>query len=79
MALELFDKLVILWGIQNFKIIPLGMGFFHVSLHTMDNQSKVISIGALNLKPLCLDGFHILIQILKSKPPPRCGQESTIF
>lgn len=50
-TLEIFDKLVILWGIQNFRIVPIGKGYFHVFLNSMDNQSLVLSIGALNLKP----------------------------
>lgn len=44
-TLELFDKLVIQWGIKNFRIVPMGKGFFHCFLNTMDNQSKVLSLG----------------------------------
>lgn len=50
-TLELFDKLVILWGIQNFCIVHMGKGFFHVFLNNMENQSKVLSTGAINMKP----------------------------
>lgn len=41
-TLDLKQKIVDFWGFTNFKIIPLGRGFYHVFLHSMAHQSKAL-------------------------------------
>lgn len=55
-TLGLKQKLKELGGIQNFVVAPLGRGYFHVFLYNMVDQSSVLSIGPLHLKP---GVFHI--------------------
>lgn len=42
-TLELKRKLVEIWNIDNFKLIPLGRGEYHVLLRTINYQSKVLT------------------------------------
>lgn len=51
MILALKEKLFVVWGLSCFKVIPIGKGFYHVSLHSMSDQSKVMSQGVMHLKP----------------------------
>lgn len=48
------EKLAVFWGIQNFKVVPIGRGYYHFKLHSMGNQSKVMSMGVMEFKPCIL-------------------------
>lgn len=48
---ELKEKLSLVWKISNFKSTPLGGGFYHIFIESIKQQSMIISIGAVNLKP----------------------------
>lgn len=50
-AIELKSKLGDIWCIQNFKLVPVGGGHYHVILSSMDEQCKVMSFGPINMSP----------------------------
>lgn len=50
-SMELKAKLTAIWKIQIQDITYLGKGFYHIFLGNMDYQSRVLSMGTLNLKP----------------------------
>lgn len=41
MTLGLKQKLSGVWGISNFRVLPIGKGVFHVFLFSMEDQSTV--------------------------------------
>lgn len=50
-TMELKAKLGGIWGLENFKLIPMGGGLFHVLLEKIEEQSMVIAHGPANLSP----------------------------
>lgn len=48
---ELRTKLAEEWNLESFKMIPIGRGFFHIFVQGMEEQSIILSVGAVNLKP----------------------------
>lgn len=42
-------KLVEIWKLNNFKLIPLHGGIFHIRLSIAEDQSLVISHGSVNV------------------------------
>lgn len=51
MTFDLKEKLSMVSGITCFKVILIGRGFFHVSLLSITDQSRVTSQGAIHPKP----------------------------
>lgn len=45
------EKLAAVWALDNFKVVPISKGYYTILLHFMVDQSKVISIRAIDLKP----------------------------
>lgn len=56
MTIEMEVKLALIWGLDMFKLIPIGRGFFHIVLKTMEEQRQVLSHGPVNFSPGLLDG-----------------------
>lgn len=48
---ELKKKLELAWKAPKFRIIPLGKGFYHIFIESMEDQSQIMSVRAANLKP----------------------------
>lgn len=48
---KLKSKLAKIWGLGELKVIPIGEGYFHVNLPTMSQQSLIMSLGTISLKP----------------------------
>jgi len=52
---SLYNKLSILWkGINNWRVIPLGKGYFEFNFNSIEDMHKIWSIGIVNLKPSLL-------------------------
>lgn len=50
-TLGLKSKLALIWGLKNFRIAPMGKGFYNIFLESMSDQSTVMSFGTVDLKP----------------------------
>lgn len=50
-TMELKNKLAQIWGVPNFKIVPLGGGYFHIIQNSMSDQSTEMSSGLVNTSP----------------------------
>lgn len=57
-TIGLKEKLATIWEISMFKVAPIGRGYYYFRLHSMGNQSKILSIGAVNLNPVILRMAH---------------------
>lgn len=49
--MNLKTKVGDLWGLQNFKLVPMGVAHYHVILNYMEEQYTVMSWGLINLSP----------------------------
>lgn len=45
--MDLNNKLGDLWGTQNFKLVPMGSGRYHIILASLDDQYRVMSFGPI--------------------------------
>lgn len=50
-TMSLRSKLSAVWGMENFKLIPMGGGLHHVLLQSLEDQSKILSHGPINMSP----------------------------
>lgn len=48
-TIELRAKLAATWGMESFKLIPIGGGMSHILLKSMEEQSLILSHGLTNL------------------------------
>lgn len=48
-TMELKMNLASNWGLENFKLIPMGGGLLHVLLKIMEEKSRALSHGPVNL------------------------------
>lgn len=49
-TLGLKTKLASIWDLHSFRITPIGKAYYYIRLHSMGDQSKVMSLGAVNLR-----------------------------
>lgn len=48
--MNLKNKLKAAWGLNNFKLIPLKGGIYHVLLNSLEDQGTVMTKGVFNTR-----------------------------
>lgn len=48
--MNLKEQLRSIWGLTNFNLVAMKAGIFHVICHAFEDQSSIMSHGAVNLK-----------------------------
>lgn len=69
---ELKTKLSLIWGLENFRLVPMGGGHYHIILQTMEYQSIVMAHKPANISSGIFRGAHQQLRF-----HPRCLKTTT--